>query len=309
MRTPIYIIGAGAVGMPLAVHLTETGRPVIVVRTTAPNQPYTEWDVSVCDAVRRKTVRISTVGIQSVETLDGFVIVTSKSFANESVSKELMRRSTSAARFVILQNGLGVEKPFLKNSFAEIYRGVLYLTSQARSLVDYEFKAIAPSALGIVRGSKEGLESYLQQLSTNDFPFRIVEDIQGEIWRKTIVNCVFNSICPLVDVDNSLFARSLEASELAQMIVTECVAVAKTQGVLVRADEIIERIQLISANSTHLISTLQDIRHGRETEIESLNLEVARIGECSTPIVLAEKVRMLGELIKLKAQAAYKLKN
>jgi 2-dehydropantoate 2-reductase len=33
----------------------------------------------------------------------------------------------------------------------------------------------------------------------------------------------------------------------------------------------------ISTGSKQLISTLQDIRNGRQTEIESLNLEIARL--------------------------------
>jgi 2-dehydropantoate 2-reductase len=50
-----------------------------------------------------------------------------------------------------------------------------------------------------------------------------------------------------------------------------------------------------------LISTLQDLNHGRETEIDYFNLEIARIGAAATPKIDTPTTRALGEMVKIKS--------
>ena len=37
------------------------------------------------------------------------------------------------------------------------------------------------------------------------FPFRTEEQIERKVWKKAILNAVFNSICPLLGIDNGIF--------------------------------------------------------------------------------------------------------
>ena len=50
-----------------------------------------------------------------------------------------------------------------------------------------------------------------------------------------------------------------------------------------------------------LISTLQDIKSGKETEIETLNLAVARIASELEPRVEVTKTELLGKMTLLKS--------
>jgi 2-dehydropantoate 2-reductase len=66
--------------------------------------------------------------------------------------------------------------------------------------------------------------------------------------------------------------------------------------------ELMDQIRRISkASDGQLISTLQDIKNGRQTEIESLNLEIARVGSAMRPELLLPKTEMLGKMILVKA--------
>jgi 2-dehydropantoate 2-reductase len=119
---------------------------------------------------------------------------------------------------------------------------------------------------------------------------------------------VFNSICPLLDVDNGLFFRNEAAKLLAIGIIGECVAVANEAGVTLDPDGVLETVLLISKSSEgQLISTLQDIKNKRQTEIESLNFAVAEIARKSGKPELSIMTKLLGDLTRLKSTLAMEI--
>ena len=68
-----------------------------------------------------------------------------------------------------------------------------------------------------------------------------------------------------------------------------------------RETELMEQIMLISKGSNQLISTLQDIRSGRQTEIDFLNLEMARVADSMHPRLRLPKIELLGKMILAKS--------
>jgi 2-dehydropantoate 2-reductase len=201
-----------------------------------------------------------------------------------------------------MQNGVGVETPFLDAQFSSIYRCVLYVTSQATSEYDFVTRPVTASPIGIISGNETELQTCVEQLTTREFPFRSEANIQREIWKKAIINAVFNSICPLLNVDNGIFIRSEEAADLARDIVQECVMLTDRLNLELSERELIEQMMLISKRSDgQLISTLQDIRMGRPTEIESLNLEISRVAASMYPELHLPKVELLGKMIVAKS--------
>jgi 2-dehydropantoate 2-reductase len=139
-------------------------------------------------------------------------------------------------------------------------------------------------------------------LTTDGFPFHSEANIQREIWKKAIINSVFNSICPLLEVDNGVFVRDEETANLAQEVVRECITLTDRLNMGLTEHELMEQILLISKRSDgQLISTLQDIRIGRPTEIEFLNLEIARVAASLQPRLELPKVEILGKMIVAKS--------
>jgi 2-dehydropantoate 2-reductase len=66
--------------------------------------------------------------------------------------------------------------------------------------------------------------------------------------------------------------------------------------------ELMEQIMLISKGSDgQLISTLRDIRSGRQTEIEFLNLGIARVAASMRPGLHLPRTELLGRLILAKS--------
>jgi len=179
---------------------------------------------------------------------------------------------------------------------------ILYVTSQATSEYDFRFRPVSSSLIGIVNGDESGLKKCVEDLTTDGFPFRPEAKIQREIWKKVIINSVFNSICPLLEVENGIFVRDEETANLAREVVRECVTLTDRLKMGLRESELMEQIMRISrASDGQLISTLQDIRTGRKTEIEFLNLEIARVAASMQPKLYLPRIELLGKMILAKS--------
>jgi len=298
----VYVVGSGSVGMALAACLVNEGRNAVAVHTRDTEALPKTVMVTLHHGADRMEAPIETVGLSRLTRLDGIVAVTAKSYANSSIALALKSKDIMGP-LVVMQNGVGVEKPFLEAHLAEVYRCVLYLTSQGTAGNEFGFHSIKSSPIGIVKGGEAGLATTVAALSTNRLPLHPQDNIQREIWKKAIINAVFNSICPLLDVDNGVFAREQAVAELAKDVVTECLALTDRLGLGLVLNELMEQIQQISKGSDgQLISTLQDIRNGRETEIEFLNLEMARTAAAQQPRIGLPRTELLGKMTLAKSR-------
>jgi 2-dehydropantoate 2-reductase len=298
----IYIIGSGAIGKALAVFLKLSGRQVTIIRGSVNDGIMSTERISVEMADRVKhQADLDIATLENFSTIHGIVVLTNKSFGNAQLAASL-KSKTGSSPIVILQNGLGVEQPFINEKYPEIYRCVLFVTSQVVDPNTVRFKPVAICSIGIERGNPNSLDSIVAQLTTQDFAFKSEPDIQQVIWKKAIVNCVFNSVCPLLEVDNGIFHRNAAAHEIALRIISECIEVARAKGIDLHLDEVEKSlIQISRLSDGQEISTLQDIRNKRRTEIETLNPEIVRVAESLHKENLVSETRLLGELIKLKA--------
>ncbi len=302
MATRIYVIGAGAIGKALAVCLASAGKDVVLVRSSLDHQVDEVQNVQLKLADGSKLhADLELITFNSIHQPNGIFVVASKSFANEGIAEKLRKLAINAP-IVLLQNGLNIERPFLSSGFPNLYRCVLMATSQFETGGELRFRPVAASPIGSIKRETAFNDLVVEQLHTKWFPFVREDNISKMVWRKAIVNCVFNSVCPLLDVDNGVFHREPAAIQIADCIIEECILIANHSGVSLRSEEIRNTLLSISrASDGQFISTLQDIRNHRPTEINTLNLEVAAIARS---LGLESKVaitRALGELIALKS--------
>jgi 2-dehydropantoate 2-reductase len=306
IQNTIYIIGAGAIGKALAVFLKLEGKNVILIRGRIDDKSNYFEKIKV-ELTNNNTeveakVRIST--ISNFTTLNGIVVLTNKSHGNRHLAQALKNKINNS-QIVILQNGLDVEQPFIDHSFTEIYRCVLFVTSQSLSQNLIRFKPVATSPIGIIKGDLIKLDAIVQQLNNTYFEFIAEQNIEPVIWTKAIVNSVFNSVCPLLEIDNGIFHRDAAALNIAKRIIVECITVAECKGIYLNADKVINSLLMISKSSDgQLISTYQDIKNKRRTEIETLNFAITNIAKEFKKGDTVKETRLLGELIYIKSELA-----
>ncbi len=299
----IYIIGAGAVGKALAVFLKGKGQNVIIIRGSIDNNSsYTEKIKVQFNDKEEFEAEIEISSLSRFTALNGIVVLTNKSYGNEQLAGKLSPKIGSSP-VVILQNGLDIEKPFIHNNFPGIYRCVLFTSSQIINTNTVKFKPVSISLIGVIAGDSTDLEKIVAQLDNPYLQFRVEENIQPVIWTKAIVNSVFNSICPLLETSNGIFHRNTKARDIAKRVISECVAVAASQGILLNPDNVLDTLLLISRNSAdQLISTYQDIQNKRKTEIETFNSAIVNIADRSIRGGLVSETRILGELVQIKSE-------
>ncbi len=301
----IFIIGAGAIGKVLSVFLKQQGKDVVLVRGHIDDEITYQENIVVelkHDEIIERNIQVST--ISNCKSLDGLVVIATKSYGNEQIAKKL-KEVNCTSPIVILQNGLDVEAPFIEKGFTNIYRCVLFATSQYIGNKMLRFKPAAICPVGVIVGNNETLGSIIDSLNTPYFKFEPVENIQPLIWIKAIINSVFNSVCPLLETDNGIFYRNDKALRIARDVIDECIQVAAAVGIMLHADTILNRLLLISkASDGQLISTYQDILNKRNTEIETMNMSIARVAESVGRSSLIKQTKLLGELIQIKSEKA-----
>jgi len=298
----VYIIGAGAVGKVLAVSLALNNRKVTLLRGSVDEQESRMEKIQVTTEQQGQleaTIEVST--LSNYPVLNGLIVLTNKSFGNAGLAGAL-KGKTGGSPIVLLQNGLGVEQVFVDNGFPQVYRCVLFMTSQVMQENALSFKPVTASPIGVIKGDANQVDPIVAQLNTPQFGFRAESDIQPIIWKKAIANSVFNSICPLLEIDNGIFHRDEAVMAVAKRVIKECVGIARAQGVALTEEEVTETVLMISRLSNgQLISTLQDINNKRPTEIDTLNFAIVQIAATLHLENTVTETRLLGELTKLKS--------
>lgn len=300
-KSKIYIIGSGAIGKALAVFLQQENKEVILIRGSVDNEPVVKNLITVTTQDGREfNQEITTTTFGNLTGMDGIVLIATKTFANTGIAKKLKRMEGDFS-IVLLQNGLNIEKPF--ESFEKMFRCVLFSTSQITSENNVVFKTVTASPIGSIEGESSKLNEVVNQINTPHFGFRSEQNILKYVWEKAIINCAFNSICPLFEVDNGIFHRNTEAMKLAKTIIGESAALANKIDMELDPKEIEEKLLLISERADgQLISTYEDIRKKRRTEIESLNLEIARLADEIGMPGLVTTTSLLGNMIRIKSE-------
>jgi len=299
----IYIIGAGAIGMALAVFLKQEGKNVVLIRGSIDDgsSVVKKINIELQDDHSGIEAEIMVSTLSRYSALDGIVVFTNKSYGNQQLAAAVKNKMGDSP-VVILQNGLNVERPFIENGYTSIYRCVLFTSSQALSNNTVKFRPITTSQVGIIKGDMQGLQTIVALLDNRHFRFRAEENIQPVIWTKAIVNSVFNSICPLIEADNGIFTRDEKVLEWGKTVIDECIAVAASKAVHLDREKILESLLMISERSGgQFISTHQDIESRRRTEIETLNFAFVDMAGESNNVSAVPLTKLLGELLYKKS--------
>ena len=167
----VYIIGTGAIGKALAVCLSNDGRKVVLLRGSVDNGETQRENIRVIlpsQEIIEAEVTLDTLG--NYGSLEGLVVLCNKSYGNAALA-DALKQKIGHSPIVLLQNGLGVEQPFIE--FPAVYRCVLFVTSQPVSATELNFKPVAVSPIGRIRGGDEtSLDQIAALLNTPYFGFR-----------------------------------------------------------------------------------------------------------------------------------------
>ncbi|TET34485.1 MAG: 2-dehydropantoate 2-reductase [Anaerolineales bacterium] len=212
-------------------------------------------------------------------------IVLVKSWQTHRAADQLAECLHPQGIALTLQNGLG-NREILENALGEERVGFGITTTGATLLEP-----------GRVRSGGEGtihfrphpnMTPLVELLTKAGFVMDPVEDVQGLLWGKLVINSAINPLTALLEVPNGALLASSSIMEVMVSAAEETATVAAALSVkLPFADPGAQVMDVAQGTGENISSMLQDIRRGAPTEIEAISGAVVREGErasISTPI-------------------------
>lgn len=273
----IIVLGAGAIGSLYAAKLSAHHDVIVVGR---PDH---------VDAINRDGLRVT--GVEELVSRpraatalaaippDALVLLTTKVNDNRRAIEAIAGIVRADTTIVCVQNGLGGEtivKDVLADRAADRVPVVLRAITQfgaifrGAGLVDYKVAGYTLLEAGSRAASIAAL------LTASGLDGRVSDDIKREVWRKLIFNCVINPITSITGGDVGSIADT-GLDPLKQLVIDECLAVARADGVTFEVDFVAE-LAAIFGPSRNIASMRQDLLKRRPTEIAYMNGAVVDLG-------------------------------
>jgi 2-dehydropantoate 2-reductase len=258
------------------------------------------------------TVRNVEEALASSTTPFDFVVICTKATIGttlatiEAITPAVIPSKTA---IVIIQNGLGIERPF-HTAFPQttIISGVAYIPTTEVSPGIYAHSEIERLHLGIyalssnAAASLTSLSTFSRLLKSGGATALISDDIQRERWTKIVANGAINPICALSRCrDRQLIESTKYGSEVVKEVMAEIVAVAASVGYGDSVNKTtIERQLARSLERPYpgvQPSMMADVLSGRALEVRAIAgevVEIAQQNEVSVPRLMTLLVLLEG---------------
>jgi 2-dehydropantoate 2-reductase len=269
---PVIVLGAGAIGSVYAVKLSARHPVTVVARLDHVEAIRAEG----LRLVGRETLTARLAAVTRIESIapGTTILLTTKVNASAAALAPIAPLVRDDTVIVCVQNGLDSEEIARRavggrglvlraiTQFGAIFQspGIVNYTASGYTLLEDGPRSAAIAAL----------------LAACGLDGRVSPDIKTEIWRKLIYNCVINPITAITGSEVGGIADP-RLDPLKQLVIDECLAVARTEGVSFEIDFLSTIAEVFGASRT-IASMRQDLMRGRPTEIDHMNGAVAALG-------------------------------
>jgi 2-dehydropantoate 2-reductase len=272
----IIVLGAGAIGSVYGARLS-TAHDVTLLARPAHAEAISRDGLRITGADERTYPVKAATAIDRIEA-DTLVILATKVSDSETAIREIAPLVRADTIILCVQNGLYSEDiaKAVVGDRCLVLRAITHFGAIFQVPGVVELKVAGYTA--IERGPRPAASKAIADaFSACGLDGRVTESIGDEMWRKLIVNCVINPVNAMTRTEVGAIADE-RLRPLKEVIVAECVAVARADGVVLEGD-LVSAIDRQYGSSRNLSSMQQDLLKGRRTEIDFLNGAVVRLGE------------------------------
>ena len=269
----ILILGAGAVGLPLAAKLSRVADVVAVTRERSA-RAISSQGLAISGAWGDESDHFTCVSeLAGNEDFD-YILITSKSQDTENICRQY-QDLIGSCDVVSFQNGIGNEETISR--YSERVIGGVVLTGFVRE-GDREIRVTANAGPMQIGRFPKGLDAEVQGLADimtrAGIPVEATDRIKGKLWSKNLINCSLN---PLSAITGVTYGELKEPNswQIIEHLVREIYAVVQADGISLQwpdPDTFLGYLHgaLIPVMARPTSSMLQAILHGHPTEIDFL---------------------------------------
>ncbi len=286
-RSPLLIVGSGAMACMFAARLSQAGVEVHMLGT---------WPQGLQALQRRGVTLVDTSGSEStfpVKATDDpqacsgarFALVLVKSWQTERAARQLATCLAPDGLALTLQNGLGNHEILRDALGAE--RASLGVTTIGASLLSPGRVRLAGEGV-INLADHPRLEPLMDLLRRAGFQVEITPNPESLVWGKLVINAGINPLTALLQVQNGKLLEFPGARTLMAAAAREAAAVAATLGIQLPYPDPVAAVESVARRTAlNRSSMLQDISRGAPTEIDAICGAIVRTGKQSgtaTPV-------------------------
>lgn len=294
----VAVMGAGAVGCYYGAMLARAGHAVVLIG----RPPHVQ-------AVQRQGLRLQTLAFDEQVQVEAsteasaaagaeVVLFCVKSTATESAALALRPHLSADTVVLCLQNGVDNAERLRTVLAQEVAAAVVYVATEMAGPGHVRHHGrgelvIAPSSLSA---------ALAQALVAAGVPVEISDQVQGALWSKLVLNCVYNALSAITQLPYGALVQGEGVVDVMRQLKDECLAVAQADGIVLAGDIESALRSIVQTMPTQSSSTAQDLARGRLTEIDHLNGFIVRRGQALGIATPANAV--LHTLVKLLEQRA-----
>ncbi len=254
-------MGAGALGSVLGAILSRKNDVLLITRGQH-LKAIQESGLQVDGLIK------GTFNLEATDTYPGgaeLIIFTVKAYQTEE-AKKLIYSEYSDEPIITFQNGIGMVN-MLKD--LNLIPGSTSIGATYLSPGSVAYTGAGDTYIGELSGEiSERVKSIASNFTESGLPTVPVKDIMRRRWIKAAVNACINPLTAVLGVKNGeLRDRSL--MDIVRCVAMECEAMIREQGV--ETDLLYEVKRVIEKTADNKSSMLQDIEHGKKTEIDYIS--------------------------------------
>lgn len=277
----VGIIGAGALGTLLAGRLGRVAEVWVFSTHAETIEALRRGGAQVVVDSEEMSTAVQVAGDPTRVPLLDAALVCVKAYETERAAEAARRMLGQEGLATTLQNGLGhFEILAQKVGSSRAVLGVTYLGASWLGPGRVRWAGTGPTYLASRPEIATRLEEMGDLLSRAGLEVHLVEDAQGLLWGKLVVNATINPLAALLRVPNGALLESEAARRLLQAAALEAAQVARAAGVrLPYEDPVVHVESVCRATAANYASMLQDVLQRRRTEIQAINGALVRAGE------------------------------
>ena len=270
----ISVIGSGAMGILIAMKLNETEKNVSLIATKETAEEIKKRGTIIVEGITeiQNEIKID----DEISNADWHILAV-KNYHLDDIIPELKKYKSN---ILTCQNGLKAIRKL--STEIDEQRVVGMVTSVGSTVIErghVRHTGEGYTKIGEINGEKsERVLRIVKKFNNAGIKTEITENLEGEIWLKSIVNSAINPVTAIANKKNGALIEGV-LNERARKICEEGMKVAEKCEILLPENPWKKTMEIITLTSDNESSMLQDVKKGRKTEIDSINGEISRLGK------------------------------